>query len=160
MGSRAKKKARAAAERGEAAMKRAGVINPGVFAGSGYTEVRRELDAAFMRSVEARRKVLSMLEQDKAMQDRAKEIFEEGRKFGFRQAGWPIIKSCLAAACVTLQEAYGMEEDEIVRGLTMLHEKITWALTNKELEDEALEKTGIRLQLDDPLEAVQHVREA
>lgn len=121
-----------------------------------FSEVRENQDAAFRRSVEARMETARLIEQSKALQERMAEEFEKGRQAGFKQAGWPIIKCCMAGACLMLSEAFGMDEDEIVRGLNVLHEKIALALTYSELAEDVLDKTGIELQLDDPLEPIRH----
>lgn len=111
-------------------------------------------DAAFRRSVEARIESARLIEQSKALKDRMEEAWEEGRQAGFKQAAWPIIKCCMAGACLMLQETFGMDEDQIVEGLTALNEKITWALTYSELAEDVLNKTGIELRIDDPLEPI------
>lgn len=125
---------------------------------TGFVEGIRQKDEAFRRGVTARKAVMDMIERDGALKKRAEEIFEEGRQVGFKQAGWPIIKCCMAGACLMLRDEFGMTDDEIVRGLKTLHEKMAWALNYSEMAEDVLEKTGIRLQLDDPMEPVRDIR--
>lgn len=134
----------------------AGTAFPGpLAAGSGSFSAMRDMeDAAFRRGVEARKETARLIEQSKALKGRIEEAWEEGRQAGFKQAAWPIIKCCMAGACLMLQETFGMDEDQIVDGLTVLHEKITWALTYSELAEDVLNKTGIELRIDDPLEPI------
>lgn len=125
---------------------------------AGFVAGRRMSDEAFRRSVDARKTALDMIECDEALKKRAQEIYEEGRQVGFKQAGWPVIKCCMAGACLMLREEFGMTDDDIIRGLKTLHEKMAWALNYSEMAEDVLEKTGIRLQLDDPLEPVRDIR--
>lgn len=155
MASRARKKQ--AMHGGAAAASPQAAGSPVLFPG-GFAEERAWRDEKFRRGVEARQSAMKLIDESAALKKRMEEVYEEGRKAGFKQAGWPILKSCIAAACIMLRDEFGMEEDDIVRGVTALHEKITFALEYSELTDEVLEKTGIELQLDDPLEAIQSTR--
>ena len=124
---------------------------------TGFVEGIRQKDEAFRRGVTARKAVMDM-KHNEALNKRAREIYDEGRQAGFKEAGWPIIKCCMAGACLMLREEFGMTDDDIIRGLKTLHEKMTWALNYSEMAEDVLEKTGIRLQLDDPLEPVRDIR--
>ena len=124
----------------------------------GYRSTIDRKDAAFRRGIEARTAVLDLIEKNEALKQRMQEIYDEGRKAGFKEAGWPIIKCCMAGASLMLQEEFSMSDDDIIRGLKTLHEKIAWALNYSEMAEEVLQKTGIELQLDDPLEPVRDIR--
>lgn len=113
---------------------------------------------AFRRGINARQEVLSLIERNDALKKRVQEVYDEGRKAGFKEAGWPIIKCCMAGACLMLREEFGFEDDDIIRGLKTLHEKTAWALNYSELAEEVLKQTGIELQLDDPLEPIREIR--
>lgn len=115
-------------------------------------------DEAFRRGVNARREVLELIERNDALKKRMQEVYDEGRRDGFKEAGWPIIKCCMAGTCLMLREEFGFEDDDIIRGLKTLHEKTTWALNYSELAEEVLKQTGIELQLDDPLEPIRDIR--
>ena len=115
-------------------------------------------DESFRRGVNARQNVLELIDRSDALKKHMEEVYEKGRAFGFKQAGWPIIKCCMAGACLMMREEFGFEDDDIIRGLKTLHEKTAWALNYSELADEVLEQTGIRLQLEDPLEPIQDIR--
>lgn len=123
-----------------------------------FTAVRERQNAAFRMSVDARKDALQMIETSKALSGRVQEVYEQGRQAGFKEAAWPIIKCCMAGACLTLQNVFGISDDDrIVDGLKDLHDRIVWALNYSELVDDVLAKTGIELHLDDPLEPVQKI---
>ena len=125
---------------------------------SSFSAVRERKDEAFRAGVDARKDVLRLIETNNALHERVQEVFEEGRQVGCKQAAWPVIKCCMAGACLMLKEAFRMDDDEdIVRGLKVLHNKITWALNYSELCDDVLAKTGIELHLDDPFEPIQRI---
>lgn len=123
-----------------------------------FTAVRELQNERFRAGVDARRAVMAAIEGNRAMKDRVQEVYEEGRQAGFKQAAWPIIKCCMAGACLMLQHEFGIDDDEkIVNGLKDLHDRIVWALNYSELADDVLAKTGIELRLDDPLEPIQRI---
>ena len=125
---------------------------------AGTLDTMERKDAAFRREVQARSAVLELIEKNDALKKRMEEVWNEGRQSGFKEAGWPIIKCCMAGASLMLQEEFSMSDDDIIRGLKTLHEKIAWALNYSEMAEEVLQKTGIELQLDDPLEPVRDIR--
>jgi len=80
--------------------------------------------------------------------------FEEGRAHGFKEASLPMFKTCIAAACLMLKETYDMDEEAIFEGVSALGNKIIYCLNNQDLVEEALEKTGITIDMDDSLETI------
>ena len=83
------------------------------------------------------------------------EEFQRGREIGFKEAAEPILKSCYAGICIALHDEFGFGENRCYRAIKAVDEKIVWALNHQELVEETLEKTGLRLQLDEPFERVQ-----
>ena len=139
------------------AMSKAELIRDAMQRGNSFSEVRERQNERFLAGVDARRAVLALIEGNKALKDRVQEVYEEGRKAGFKEAAWPILKCCMAGACLMMHEEFNMEDDDIVRGLKTLHDKIVWAMNYVELADEVLAQTGIALHLDDPLEPIQRI---
>ncbi len=101
------------------------------------------------------RRMASLIQNGITPEDTRRE-YDRGRRDGFREASMPIFKTCLAAACIALQEE-GMSEDDIYRVVSVMSEKIIYCLNHQEIVEEAMEKTGIELRMDDPLEPVQQV---
>lgn len=125
---------------------------------SSFSAIRERQNEKFRAGVDARRAVMAAIEGNQAIKDRVQEVYEEGRQAGFKQAAWPVIKCCMAGACLMLQHEFGIDDDEkIVHGLKDLHDRIVWALNYSELADDVLAKTGIELRLDDPLEPIQRI---
>ena len=140
------------------AMSKAELIRDAMQRGNSFSEVRERQNERFLAGVDARRAVLALIEGNKALKDRVQEVYEEGRKAGFKEAAWPILKCCMAGACLTFQNEFGIEDDEkIVHGLKDLHDRIVWALNYSELVDDVLKQTGIELRLDDPLDPIQRI---
>ena len=140
------------------AMSKAEVARMAMEQDNSFTAVRERQNTAFRMSVDARKDALRMIETSKALSGRVQEVYEQGRQAGFKEAAWPIIKCCMAGACLTLQNVFGISDDDrIVDGLKDLHDRIVWALNYSELVDDVLAKTGIELHLDDPLEPVQKI---
>ena len=140
-----------------AAMSKAEIIRAAIQTDNIFSAQRELQNERFRAGVDARRAVMAMIEGNKALKDRVQEVYEEGRKYGFKEAAWPIIKCCMAGACLMMHEEFNMEDDDIVRGLKTLHDKIVWAMNYVELADEVLAQTGIALHLDDPLEPIQRI---
>lgn len=115
-------------------------------------------DARFRNSVEARKKVLDMIAQNAELQKHIQSVFDEGRKSGFKESGWEIIKCCMAGACMMLHEEFGFGDDDIIRGLKTLYDKTAYALNYSEIAEDVLKKTGIELRLEDPLEPIRDIR--
>ena len=84
-----------------------------------------------------------------------KREYERGRMDGFKAAGLPILKSCYAGICVALHDQFGFGEERCFRAIKAVDEKIMWALTNQELVDEVLEKTGLQINFDEPFDRVE-----
>ena len=120
-----------------------------------------ELDyAGTQELLKAARKIaLDLIDRDEALNKRAAELFTEGMNKGFREASWRTLRCCMAGACLMMQEAFGLPDDEIIRGLKIMYDKTSWALEYSDMVDEVMEKTGILLQLDDPLDPIQQIRE-
>ena len=83
------------------------------------------------------------------------EAYERGRKEGFNQASWPIIKCCHAGICIALHDEFGFDNRQCYEALKAVDDKIIYTLNHSKLADEMLEKTGIRLRLDEPFDRVQ-----
>ena len=83
------------------------------------------------------------------------KAYEQGRKEGFWQASFPIIRACYAGICIALHEKYGFGKKRCYELLVIADEKAQMALSDQELADEALEKTGLIIDFDEPFDRVQ-----
>ncbi len=108
----------------------------------------------FRRNYEATRSAQRMIDASDALQNKLQEMFNKGREEGFRDAAEPIIKSCYAGICIALHDEFGFGEEMCFQAIKAVHDKVMWSLGHTELVDEVLEKTGLELNLDEPLEAV------
>ena len=81
--------------------------------------------------------------------------YKRGVEDGVRDSGLQIVKSCYAGIILALNEEFGFGEDECFRAISACDRKVLFALDHQEMVDEILEKTGLTLVLDDPLERVQ-----
>lgn len=86
--------------------------------------------------------------------DDVRNEYERGRQEGFSQAGVAITKSCYAGIILALKEEFGFDEDQCFRAISAVDKKIIWAISHVELADQVLKETGLRLDLDDPMERV------
>lgn len=77
--------------------------------------------------------------------------FDRGFKAGFAEATPASCKTVYAATLLVLGEE-GRTQDECMRFLRRVDHHVIETLTSYEIIDEALAKTGIRLQFDDPTE--------
>ena len=80
--------------------------------------------------------------------------YERGEMAGFREASLNITKSCYAAVILTLKDEFGFDDEQCYQALMALDRRILYSIEHGELADEVLAKTGLELQLDDPLERV------
>lgn len=83
------------------------------------------------------------------------EAFTQGHNEGFMQAGLSVLRCCYAAICIALHDEFGFGESRCFRALKVVDEKVALALNHEELVDEAFEKTGLTLSLDEPFERIQ-----
>ena len=81
--------------------------------------------------------------------------YRRGQEDGFKQAGAVITKCCYAGICVALHDVFGFGEERCFRAIKAVDEKVLYSLNHSELVDEVLEKVGLRLELDEPVERVQ-----
>ncbi len=108
----------------------------------------------FRRNYDATRSAQRMIDASDALQTKLQETFNKGRNEGFKEAAKPIIKGCYAGICLALHDEFGFGEEECFRAIKAVHNRTMWSLGHIELVDEVLEKTGLELDLDDPLEGV------
>lgn len=83
--------------------------------------------------------------------DDLKAEFDRGFKAGFAEATPASCKTVYAATLLVLGEE-GRSQDECMQFMRRVDHHVIETLTSYEIIDEALAKTGIRLQFDDPTE--------
>ena len=83
-----------------------------------------------------------------------RQEYERGRQDGFKQAVWPIIKTCYAAIGIALKEEFGFGMVRIHRALRAVDDKLIFSLGHQELIEELLEKSGIEINFDEPFDRV------
>lgn len=119
---------------------------------------RRARDAAARQSLirEYRRdgQIAGMIQNGISSEDLQRK-YTEGFDRGYKEAAMPMFKTCIAAACLALKEVYGMDQNEIYRGASEVGNKILFCLSNQEMVEEVLDKTGIVIDINDSLGAVQ-----
>lgn len=120
----------------------------------GFTGMMRKEQEKFRRTVEAHERVRKIIEHNGITAQDLDDAREEGRQEGFKQAAEPIIKCCYAGIILALHDEFGFGENRCYRAIKAVDEKIIWALNHSELCDEVLEKTGLRLDLDEPFSRV------
>ena len=108
---------------------------------------------ALIADYSKQQRIAGLIQNGITADDLQKE-YERGRADGFKDASWPIIKSCYAGICVALHDKFGFGQQRCLRALKAVDENILYALNHQELVDEMLEKTGIRLNLDEPFDRV------
>lgn len=171
MGSRAKKKAalrdhaaiedikrlqpaaeleRARMEKAEAELKRS--------QSGGFTGMLSRREEAFRRKKTVTDQVMKIIEQNGITAKDLDDAWARGLEEGFRQAGETIVKCCYAGIILALHDEFGFGESRCYRAIKAVDERTIYALNHSELVDEVLEKTGLKLELDDPLERVQRTR--
>lgn len=120
----------------------------------GFTGMMRREQEKFLRTVEAHEQVRKIIEHNGITAQDLDDAREAGRQEGFKQAAEPIIKCCYAGIIIALHDEFGFGENRCYRAIKAVDEKIIWALNHSELCDEVLEKTGLRLDLDEPFSRV------
>lgn len=80
--------------------------------------------------------------------------YERGEMAGFREATLNMTKSCYAAVILVLKDEFGFDDEQCYQALIALDRRMLYSIEHFEMADEVLEKTGLELQLDDPLERV------
>ena len=93
-------------------------------------------------------------ERNRATAADLQTMLDTGFSRGFREAGWPIIKSCYAGICIMLHDEFGFGQKRCFKAIEQLDKKIVLAMCNQDLADETLAKAGISLNLDDVFERV------
>ena len=88
------------------------------------------------------------------------EAYDRGHRDGFREAALPIIKTCYAAICAALHDEFKFGEERCYRALRAVDEKVLYALTHEELEEEVYAKTGLQILWDEPFDRIQRGEKA
>ncbi len=83
-----------------------------------------------------------------------RQEYERGRTEGFKSAAINIVKCCYAGIVIALHDEFGFGVRRAFRAIRAVDQKVNWALTHHELAEEALEKTGLKLNFEDPFERV------
>lgn len=83
--------------------------------------------------------------------------FEKGMREGFRIGGEQVTKCCYAAVILALKEDFGFSNEQCYDAVYAVDRRIVWAIGHEELARDVLEKTGINMRLDEPLERIQKV---
>jgi len=127
---------------------------------AGLPGIRAEAEAELRNRAQTRDLIMGALEKNGITVDDLEKEFERGRTEGFRQAGMEIVQSCYAGICIALHDEFGFGERRCYRALKACDEKIIWVLHHSELAAELLEKTGLTLDWEDPVERVQRIRDS
>lgn len=112
-----------------------------------------------VRNAGAKGRIAGLIQNGITPEDVRKE-YKRGLQEGFQKAGIAITKSCYAGIILALKEEFGFDEDQCFRAVSALDKKIIWSIDHVELADEVLEQTGLRLELDEPMDRVQKVEAA
>lgn len=75
-------------------------------------------------------------------------------------ASGPVVKAIFAGVITILAEDYGFTSDQCLDVLSKLDEKSTLCLDSEEMIEEAFQKTGIRIRLNDAVNRIEKVDEA
>lgn len=114
---------------------------------------QQEKSRRLMEDYSRQQKIAGLIQNGITPEDLRQE-YRKGQEDGFRQAGQVITKCCYAGIVLALHEEFGFGEDRCFRAIKKVDEKVIYALNHSELVDEVLEKTGLRLELDEPFERV------
>lgn len=123
-----------------------------------FTGSRQLRNEAFRRKKSVTDQVIKILERGGITSQDLDDAWARGREEGFRQAGENIVKCCYAGIILALHDEFGFGEHRCFRALKAVDERTIYALNHYEMVDEVLQKTGLKLELDDPLERVQRTR--
>lgn len=134
----------------EAAEKDFRKIHSGDF--SSFSARRQE---AFQRNKAITDEVMRKIARNGITVEDVDNAWASGREEGFRQAGETIVKCCYAGIILALHDEFGFDEDQCFKAIKAVDERTIYALNHSEMVEEVLEKTGLQLELDDPLERVQ-----
>ena len=75
-------------------------------------------------------------------------------------ASGPVVKAIFAGVITILAEDYGFTSDQCLDVLSKLDEKSALCLDSEEMIEEAFQKTGIRIRLNDAVNRIEKVDEA
>ena len=124
---------------------------------SGLAGLQADRQVEFHRKADMRRTVIGALERNGITLHDLEDEFERGREAGFQAAAMPIIKCCYAGIILALHDVFGFGQERCYRAIKAVDEKTLFSLHHSELADEVMEKTGIKLELDEPFERVQKI---
>lgn len=106
-----------------------------------------------MTAMGSRGRILGLCQNGITPEDVRKE-FERGQRLGFDQAGVEITKCCYAGIILALREEFDFNDEQCFQAIQAVDRKVILAIGHSELADQVLAETGMRLELDDPLERV------
>lgn len=101
-----------------------------------------------------RRAMMRGLIQNGITPEDVRKEYRRGEEEGFREAATSITKSCYAAIILALKDEFGFDDEQCYQALMAVDRRILYSIEHAELAEEVLEKTGLELRLDDPIERV------
>ena len=115
---------------------------------------QKNKNAALLASYNKQQRMAELIKNGITPKD-LEESYNKGVEEGLRHAGFEIITACYAGICIALHDEFGFGTKRCFRALEHIDQKITWALNNEELAEEALAKAGIELNFKDEFARVQ-----
>lgn len=87
--------------------------------------------------------------------DDLKKNYEKGIREGFNRASIHMVEAYYAATAYALNKEFGFGQARCIRALRAIEETLVEAITNDDLRKMALERVGIEIHFDDPVERAQ-----
>jgi len=101
-----------------------------------------------------RQKRVAGLIQNGITPDDVRNEYNRGLEEGFKLAGTQIIKNCYAGIILALKEDFGFDDDQCFEAISSVDKKVIYSIDHHAMAEQVLRETGLRLDMDDPLERV------
>jgi hypothetical protein len=99
------------------------------------------------------KRIAGLIQNGITPEDVRKE-YERGERDGFREATMTITKSCYAAIVLALKDEFEFDDEQCYKALLAVDHRILYSIEHFELAEEVLAKTGLEIQMEDPISRV------
>lgn len=86
-----------------------------------------------------------------------KNAYDRGMYEGFRQATLEMVERLYGAVVIGLKDEFDMNDEDCLKAIQAIDNKIRYCIENEEVAEEALEKAGIRVKMLDVMHGVDSI---
>ena len=117
---------------------------------------RQRITKKEAKQYEEQQRILGMLHSIDfdALKNKADKSYADGYDQGYRDAAIPIMKTCYAALCLTMNDKFGFDQDKCYEALQDFDQKVVLCLNSDEYVEEVFTRLGLEISFSETLNRV------